>query len=195
MGIIKKLLTKLYGVRMGLSKITGVGINIVSAKGHKGPSESFYDLSAKANNGIPISFKEYAGKKILLVNLASQCGYTPQYNELQKLQDDFKEKLIVLGFPSDDFGGQEPGSDEEIASFCQVNFGVTFQLFRKAEVIGPQMQGVYKWLADPSLNGWNSKEPTWNFCKYLVDERGQLLHFYSSSVSPLSDEVINSVLG
>lgn len=155
------------------------------------PLVSLYSLSATNNKGEEVSLKEYKGKKLMIVNLASQCGFTPQYNELEELYRNNKEDLVILGFPSNDFGGQEPGSDEEIANFCKLNFGVTFPLFKKAEVKGESKQPVYKWLSDPSLNGWNDQEPTWNFSKYLVDENGYLMNFYSASVSPLAEDIQN----
>ena len=194
MGIIKKILTSLYRARMVISKGTGVGINVLANKTDSKPIESFYDLSAVANNGILIHFSEYSGKNVLLVNVASECGYTPQYKELEELQQMFKDNLVVLGFPSNEFGGQEQGSDEQIASFCSINFGVTFQLFSKAMVLGNLKQPVYEWLTKPSKNGWNSKEPTWNFCKYLVNKDGKLSAFYSSSVSPLSNNILNAII-
>ena len=192
MGIIKKLATKFYGTRMKLSKATGLGINIKSDD--KKPFISFYSLRATANNGEEINFEKYRGKKILLVNLASQCGYTPQYEQLEELHQLHKNDITILGFPSNDFGGQEPGTDEEIADFCRINFGVTFQLFHKDHVVGENKQPVYEWLTDPQKNGWNNQESTWNFCKYLVNEEGGLTHFFSSSVSPVDEEIIGSIL-
>ena len=145
---------------------------------------NFYSLKAISNDGKVIQFEKYRGKKILIVNLASQCGYTPQYAELEQLHRQNKN-IVVLGFPSNNFGAQEPGSDEEIAAFCKVNYGVTFQLFKKDDVKGKNKQPVYQWLSDETKNGWNNKEPQWNFYKYLVDENGNLLNVFSSSVSPL----------
>lgn len=153
------------------------------------PPESFYRLKATSINGESVSFDRFIGKKVLIVNLASQCGFTPQYNELEELQQLHQDRIIVLGFPSNDFGGQEPGSDAEINNFCKVNFGVTFPLFRKDKVSGDKRQPVYQWLSDKNKNGWNNTEPTWNFNKYLVDEKGNLEKVYSSSVSPLKINV------
>lgn len=189
MGIIKKMLSVLYDLRMSFSKSTGLGLKILSGRRTVLPPVSFYTLEAVTNTGEKISFKAYRGKKLLLVNLASKCGFTPQYKELQTLQNAHSDKLIVMGFPSNDFAKQEPGSDQEIASFCEVNYGITFQLFTKASVKGSSIQPVYEWLSNPSMNGWNSQEPTWNFCKYLVDENGILLNYFSSSVSPLSEDI------
>ncbi|HEV8079957.1 MAG TPA: glutathione peroxidase [Chitinophagaceae bacterium] len=171
---------------MKASKITGIGVDIITNNNKIKPPESFYKLQAKANNGEEISFEKFRGKKILVVNLASQCGYTPQYDELEKFYQLHKNNIIVLGFPCNDFGKQEPGTDKEIENFCKVNFGVTFPLFKKDHVKGNGKQQVYKWLSNADKNGWNSKEPSWNFCKYLVDENGNLDKIFSSSVSPLA---------
>jgi glutathione peroxidase len=193
MSILKNIITKFYGLRMKLSKHTGMGISISSNKEKIKAPVSFYSIEAKANNGEIIGFEKFRGKKIMLVNLASKCGFTPQYNDLEKLHNLYKDNVTILGFPSDDFGGQEPGSDEEIAEFCRINFGVTFQLFHKDHVKGNKKQPAYQWLCDATKNGWNNEEPAWNFCKYLVDENGDLINFYSSAVSPLSDEIIKTI--
>lgn len=151
---------------------------------------SFYDLKMRSIEGKEIDFSIFKGKKVLIANTASECGYTPQYTELQGLHEQYGNKVTVLGFPANNFGGQEPGSNEDIGAFCQKNFGVTFQLFEKSEVVGNEMNPVYKWLTTKELNGWNEEKPTWNFCKYLISEKGELLKFYSAGVSPVSDEVI-----
>ena len=184
MGLLKKLIASSYPLRMKISRITGKGINIAENKTNKKAPVNFYSLKATTNAGQEIQFEEYKGKKILLVNLASQCGYTPQYAELEKLHQQ-NENIVILGFPSNNFGGQEPGTDDEIAEFCKVNFGVTFQLFKKDDVKGNNRQPVYQWLSDMNKNGWNTEEPQWNFYKYLVDENGNLSKVFSSSVSPL----------
>lgn len=193
MNISRKIVTVFYALRMQFSKYTGMGIAITSNMEKIKAPIPFHSLSATANNGEIISFQNYRNKKVLLVNLASQCGFTPQYDELEKLQQDYKDKVTILGFPSNDFGGQEPGSDEEIAEFCRINFGVTFRLFRKDHVKGDEKQPVYQWLSDAEKNGWNNQEPTWNFCKYLVNEEGDLMHFYSASVSPMDTAIINDL--
>lgn len=172
---------------MKFSAITGIGISIYENTNHISARESFYDLKATLNSGEEVSFERFKGKKVLLVNLASECGFMPQYAELQEL---FKQKkLVILGFPSNNFGKQEPRNDKEIATFCSINFGVTFPIFKKNDVKGKSMQPVYKWLTDKNKNGWNSVEPKWNFYKYLVDENGNLAKIFSSSVSPLDKRV------
>jgi glutathione peroxidase len=155
--------------------------------------KSIYDVKLKTLDGKEIDFHHYQGKKLLIVNTASECGYTPQYTELQHLHETHGNEVTVLGFPANNFGGQEPGSNEQIATFCTKNFGVSFQLFAKSSVLPPDQNPLYAWLTQPELNGWNSEAPNWNFCKYLVNEKGQLLKFYSSSVSPLSDEVLKAI--
>ncbi len=127
---------------------------------------------------------EYKGKKIIVVNVASNCGYTNQYEELEKIFTENEKNLIILGFPSNDFNNQESGSDEEVAQFCKINFGVTFPLFKKASVISPNQQTIFQWLSNEKLNGWNNQEPVWNFSKYLIDEEGILKAFYGPAVSP-----------
>ncbi len=156
-------------------------------------AKSFYDFKLKSIDGKEIDFSIYKGKKIMIVNTASACGYTPQYDDLQKLFKQYKDKLIILGFPSNNFGGQEPASNNEIASFCTKNYGVTFPMFEKSDVIGTNQNTLYKWLADKQQNGWNTQSPDWNFCKYLINENGELIKFYSSSVNPLSEYVVNSL--
>lgn len=183
MSLRKNIISSTYNFRMKFSKLTGVGINISENRTGKKALVNFYSLKAITNPGKEISFQEYAGRKVLIVNLASECGYTPQYAGLEQLNCENKN-VVILGFPSNDFGGQEPGSDDDIANFCKVNYGVTFQLFKKDSVSGIHKQPVYQWLSDANKNGWNSKEPQWNFYKYLIDESGNLSKIFSSSVSP-----------
>ncbi len=153
-------------------------------------AKSFYDFKLPSIDGKEIDFSMYKGKQVLIVNTASKCGYTPQYDDLQKLHETHGDKIIVLGFPANNFGGQEPGTNEEIGAFCRKNFGVTFQLFEKSDVIGANQNALYKWLSDKDQNGWNTKKPSWNFFKYLVNEKGELVKFYSPAVNPMSDEIL-----
>jgi len=158
------------------------------------PPASFYDLSIELNDGKVISLKNYTGKKILLVNTASDCAYTAQYDELQKLSVHFKEKLIVIGFPANDFKEQEKGTDQEVADFCQENFGVSFPLAKKSKVVKSRDQNeVFHWLTHKKRNGWNDKMPSWNFSKYLVNEEGILTHYFDTSVSPIGHIVIKAI--
>ena len=156
----------------------------------KSPSKAnFYDLKAMSIDNEEISFEQFKGKKVLIVNVATKCGYTYQYEGMQKLNDLYGDKVAVLGFPANDFLFQESGSNESIAEFYETVFGVTFQMFRKITTKGKKQSSVYTWLSDSSLNGWNDQKPTWNFCKYLIDENGELVAFFDSRVKPLSKEI------
>lgn len=158
------------------------------------PPVSFYSLKGVMNNGNEFDFTQLKGKKVLLVNTASNCGYTNQYDDLQKLNEQFQNKLVILGFPANDFKEQEKGNDEEIAQFCKINFGVTFPLMKKSSVIKTADQNeVFQWLTDSTKNGWNSKQPSWNFSKYLINEQGILINYFDPSVSPLSEEMISEI--
>ena len=147
--------------------------------------QSFYDFQAQDIEGNIISMNDFKGKKVLVVNVASRCGYTPQYEGLQKLYEIYGGSLVVLGFPSNDFLWQEPGSNTEIKKFCKTNYGVTFPMFSKIHVKGRKQHPIYDWLSDSELNGWNDDSPGWNFNKYLLDEKGAIIEFYGSDVKPL----------
>jgi glutathione peroxidase len=146
------------------------------------------------NSGIDLDFGKLKDKKVMIVNTASNCGYTNQYSELQELYEKNKERLVIIGFPSNDFKEQEKGSDEEIAQFCQVNFGVSFPLAKKSVVIKSAEQNkVFEWLTHREFNGWNEQQPSWNFSKYLVNENGVLTHYFDPAVSPLSSDILKAI--
>lgn len=153
-----------------------------------------YDYSVKTIDGKDMKLSQFAGKKLLIVNVASECGYTPQYKELEELHKKHGDKVTVLGFPANNFGGQEPGTNEQIATFCEKNFGVTFPMFEKVSVKGDDTAPLFQFLADKTKNGAISDAPTWNFCKYLVDEQGHVVGFYPSKVKPMSDELVAAIL-
>jgi glutathione peroxidase len=153
-----------------------------------------YDYSVKTIDGKDVQLSQFKGKKLLIVNVASECGYTPQYKELEELHKKHGDKVTVLGFPANNFGGQEPGTNEQIATFCEKNFGVTFPMFEKVSVKGDDSAPLYQFLADKTKNGAISDAPTWNFCKYLVDEQGHVVGFYPSKVKPMSDELLAAIL-
>jgi len=155
--------------------------------------KSIYDFSLKSIDGKTISLSEFKGKKMLLVNVASKCGYTPQYKDLEALHTKYKDKLVVIGFPANNFGGQEPGSNAEISTFCQKNYGVTFLMMEKISVKGDNMHPLYKWLSTKEDNGVCNDAPNWNFCKYLIDEKGTLIQFFKSGVNPLSEEITSKI--
>ena len=153
---------------------------------------SVYDFTVKAIDGKEVKLSKYKGKKLLIVNTASKCGFTPQYKELEELSKKYGNKVVVLGFPSDSFN-QELASNAEVASFCQKNYGVTFPLFATVAVKGDTATPLYKYLADKTKNGSVSDAPNWNFCKYLVNEKGQVVKFYGSRVTPLSPELVADI--
>lgn len=190
MTIRQKILKAVYPAIMWLSGKKSVTLTNTNAA----PSIPFYSLKAVANNGTAFDFSQLKGKKVLLVNTASDCGYTNQYDELQKLYGQYQNKLVILGFPANDFKEQEKGTDADIARFCKVNYGVSFPLMKKSSVIKSAEQNeVFKWLSDSAQNGWNNQAPKWNFSKYLVDENGVLLHYFDAAVSPLSKEVTSII--
>jgi len=190
----QKVLKAVYPAFMWITKLTGTNTKKMKNESAKSPVVSFYDLSATQIDGKELKFADFKGKKLLLVNTASDCGYTNQYADLQKLYDQFKDKLLVIGFPANDFKEQEKGSDEEIAQFCQKNYGVTFPVMKKSVVIkSAQQNPVYQWLTDSSKNGWCNQQPSWNFSKYLVDENGVLANYFDPSVSPLSNEITDKL--
>lgn len=138
-----------------------------------------------------IDFSGFAGKKIMIVNVASRCGFTPQYAQLQELYETYQDQLVIVGFPANDFGGQEPGTNQEIQSFCTTNYGVTFPMAAKIRVIGTLQHPVYCWLTQKSKNGQQDSTINWNFHKFLLDEQGQLVSSLPSSVSPFDDQILD----
>lgn len=159
---------------------------------HMSTMTSFYNLQATSLDGQTISMEAYKGKKIIILNVASKCGYTSQYADWEEYYQANKDKVVILGFPCNQFGGQEPGSAEEIGAFCQKNYGVSFPMFEKINVKGSEQSPIYKWLTDLNQNGWNEEVPSWNFCKYLLDEEGKLTHFFGSKITPDSEEFIKA---
>ena len=178
--------------------IAGIGIftifTLSAAEKISDRTKSFYDLSAEDINGEIISMNTYKGKKVLVVNVASRCGYTPQYEGLQELYETYGDSLVVLGFPSNDFMWQEPGSNSEIKTFCQRTYGVTFPMFSKIHVKGRKQHPIYDWLSDSKLNGWNDKNPSWNFNKYLLDEKGNLIEWFGANLEPLDTMITRHFL-
>ncbi|MGX5687707.1 glutathione peroxidase [Arcticibacter tournemirensis] len=152
------------------------------------PLKTVYDFKITAIDGGTVDLAKFKGKKILIVNTASKCGFTPQYAELEKLSQQYKDKLVVIGFPANNFGGQEPGSNSLIQEFCQQNYGVSFLMAEKVSVKGDDMDELFKYLTtadNPDFTG----EIKWNFEKFLIDENGKLVHRFRSAVKPLSPEI------
>jgi glutathione peroxidase len=190
MNIKQRFLKAAYPLVMKMSKK-----NHLNNFKNEDPTTDFFNLKITLNSGAELSLDSCKGKKILIVNTASDCGFTGQYNQLEKLYQKNKNRLIIIGFPTNEFGNQEKGNDESIASFCKINYGVSFPLAIKGEVLkNGSQQEIYKWLTDSKLNGWNNQVPTWNFCKYLIDENGVLVDFFNSSIDPLGREVEEALL-
>lgn len=189
MTIRQKILKSIYPLLMWATKSADKNAKVLTNTTAM-PEDPFYSLKDTLNNGKLFDFESLKGKKVLLVNTASDCGYTNQYADLQALHEKFKDQLVVIGFPANDFKEQEKASDDSIAEFCKVNFGVTFPLIKKSVVVKSDNQNpVFKWLTDPKRNGWNGQAPSWNFSKYLINEKGQLTDYFDPSISPMGDEV------
>jgi glutathione peroxidase len=160
------------------------------------PPVSFHDLKWTTITGEQTDMSQFRGKMVLIVNTASDCGFTPQFEGLQALQEKYADRLVVVGFPANDFKQQEKGGDADIAQFCRRNYGVTFPLAAKSSVVkGPNQHPVYDWLTNPAKNGWNDRPPVWNFSKYLIDEQGRLIGFYESSIDPDDGDIVMSIEG
>lgn len=152
---------------------------------------SIYQFKVEGIDGSEISFEDFKGKKIMVVNVASECGYTPQYQQLQELYLEFYNKIEIIGFPSNDFGSQEPGTNAEIKTFCTLNYGLSFLLAAKVKI---NEHPIYQWLTKKELNGKLESEVAWNFQKCLIDENGQLVNFYPSSINPIDEKIIDWIL-
>jgi len=184
---------------MKLALIALLATAIISAS-------SIYDFKVDGLEGNPIDLSQYKGKKIMIVNTASKCGNTPQYKELEELYKKYKDKLVIIGFPANNFGGQEPGSNQEIREFCTRNYGVSFPMAAKVSVKGEDIHPLFKWLVEQSndmakkITADNTKDVlykrflqdpvSWNFTKFLVDEKGNLVTVFHNKVSPMSEEVL-----
>lgn len=152
---------------------------------------SIHAFKVTALDGGTIDFSAFKGKKILVVNTASECGYTPQYKDLQALYEAYGNKLVIVGFPANNFGAQEPGSNDEIKTFCTKNYGVSFPMAAKISVKGSDMAPIYQWLTQKAQNGVMDAEVSWNFNKFLLDESGHLIQHFESSVKPMGEEIVS----
>lgn len=157
-------------------------------RGVKPVEGTIYDFKVNSLDGKEIDFSQYKGKNMLIVNTASKCGYTYQYEDLQKLHEQYSDKVSVLGFPANNFLWQEPGTNSEIGEFCQRNYGVDFQMFEKISVKGSDKHPLYKWLEAKS-----GKSPSWNFCKYIINREGKVIGFYPAAVKPLDSVIVNKI--
>jgi glutathione peroxidase len=181
-------------------KITGIIISLLSVfliscptKTTMETNSSLYNIKINSITGEPIDLKSFKGKKILFVNTASECGFTGQYADLEKLHKKYEDKLVVIGVPCNQFGGQEPGTLKEIKTFCEVNYGVTFLLTEKVDVKGANQHPLYAWLTKKENNGVKNSSVKWNFQKYLIDENGNYIDYYFSITKPLSTKITKHI--
>lgn len=172
------------------TKIQVANNNIVSPYD---TTNNIYQFKVAALDGGTIDFASFKGKKILVVNTASECGYTPQYKDLQALYEKYKEKLVIVGFPANNFGGQEPGTNTEIKSFCEKNYGVSFPMAAKVSVKGDDTAPIYLWLTQKEKNGVLDATIKWNFNKFLLDENGKMIAYFPSKVTPMSEEITSKL--
>ncbi|MFN5422350.1 MAG: glutathione peroxidase [bacterium] len=189
MSIRQSILRTVYPALTGITKLFGVNNRVVMPEQLTKSTTSVYDFNVELISGDTLSLAAYKGKKIVIVNTASDCGYTGQYEELQQLYASNKDSLVIIGFPANDFKQQEKGSNEEIATFCKKNYGVEFPIAAKTSVVkGDAQHPLFKWLSDPLQNGWNKEAPAWNFSKYVISEDGILLGYVDPGISPLGKE-------
>ena len=153
-------------------------------------AQSIHSFTVKSIDGKNLNLASFKGKKILIVNTASKCGYTPQYEGLEKVYEQYKDKLVILGFPCNQFGGQEPGTNEEIVAFCKKNYGVSFPLADKIDVKGDNIAPIYQWLTMKSKNGILDASIGWNFNKFLIDENGKMIAYFPSNIKPDSEDIL-----
>lgn len=194
MTLRQTILKMLYPLLIAGNKWMGANKGVQANTNHVTPNTSFYNLHAQSINGENVSTGSLQGKLVMVVNTASDCGYTAQYEALQQLSENYKDQLVILGFPANDFKAQEKGNNEEIAQFCKARYGVTFPLMKKSRVIKSAGQHeIFAWLTHKNLNGWNDTQPAWNFTKYLINTKGTLTHIFTAAVSPLSKNVLDAL--
>ncbi len=186
---MKKLFIILLSAVAFLKSCTNQKSEIAQQKTNELMGKTIYDYKVESLDGKEINFANFKGKKILFVNTASECGFTPQYADLEKLYQQYKDKLVVVGFPANNFGGQEPGSNAEIGTFCQKNYGVTFPMAAKVSVKGDDKAPIFKYLTEKELNGVKNASIMWNFTKFLVDENGKLIDSFISTTKPTDDAI------
>jgi len=178
---------------MYLLKFLLIPVTIIQLSMSVSNLNSIYDIKINDISGEPIELSDFKDKYLLFVNVASKCGFTDQYKDLQELHEKYKDDLVVVGLPCNQFGNQEPGNEQEISQFCQINYGVTFILTEKIEVKGSNQHPIYKWLTDKNLNGVKSSSVRWNFQKYLLDPSGNLIDYWYSITNTLSKKIIKHI--
>ncbi|MBK1896804.1 glutathione peroxidase [Chryseobacterium paridis] len=190
---MKKIFLLLLSFVAFLQSCTNQKSEISKAKTNELMGKTIYDFKVESLDGKEINFADFKGKKILIVNTASECGFTPQYADLEKVYEEYKDKLVIVGFPANNFGGQEPGTNTEIGAFCQKNYGVTFPLAAKVSVKGDDTAPIFKYLTEKDLNGVKNTTILWNFTKFLLDENGKLVDSFVSTTKP-TDQAITKYL-
>lgn len=189
----QSILKTMYPIIMWSSQSNGKK-QLLENKNGLIPTKAIYEFNTISIDKAPFSFANLKGKKILIVNTASDCGFTGQYEALEKLNQQYKDKLVIIGFPANDFKEQETNNNEAIAAFCKKNYGVSFSLMEKSTVVKKEQQNVvYQWLSDASLNGWCNQAPAWNFCKYLINEQGVLVNYFPMTIDPMDPLVIAAI--
>jgi glutathione peroxidase len=190
----QQFLSAIYPFIKWSAKLVGTHSTVLYNKKNIKPVSSIYNHFVGIINGDLLMLQEWKGKKILIVNTASDCGYTAQYKELEKLHQQYGQLIKIIAFPSNDFGEQEKGSDHEIIQFCQDNFGVSFPVAKKSTVIkSGDQHPVFHWLTSKDKNGWNDQAPKWNFCKFLINEEGMLTHYFEPTISPMSKHILDAI--
>ena len=186
---MKNIFLMLLSAIAFLQSCTNKKTEISEAKTKELMGKTIYDFKVEGLDGKEINFVDFKGKKILIVNTASECGFTPQYADLEKVYEQYKDKLVIVGFPANNFGGQEPGTNTEIGAFCQKNYGVTFPMAAKVSVKGDDTAPIFKYLTEQELNGVKNTTILWNFTKFLLDENGKLIDTFVSTTKPTDDAV------
>lgn len=181
---------KLFGKLVMVVAVAALITSAIQKKDSEKMSKNLFDYSIVSIDGQTKSLEEFKGKKILFVNTASKCGFTPQYKDLQELHEAHGDKVTIVGLPCNQFGKQEPGTASEIKGFCEKNYGVTFLMTEKIDVKGDSQHPLYVWLTEKELNGVKSSSVKWNFQKYLVDENGKLMDVFGSATKPMDDDIV-----
>ncbi len=190
---MKKIFIILLSMVAFLKSCTNQKSETAKAKTNELMGKTIYDYKVESLDGKEINFADFKGKKILIVNTASECGFTPQYADLEELSKKYQNQLVIVGFPANNFGAQEPGTNAEIGAFCQKNYGVTFPMAAKVSVKGDDTAPIFKYLTEKELNGVKNSEVLWNFTKFLIDENGKLIDSFVSTTKP-TDEAITKYL-
>lgn len=191
----QRILKAIYPLIMLKGKLFPSKLDIQKNTLQAQPSTSIYDLELVLNNGTTIALSKYKGQKLVIVNTASDCGYTGQYDELESVFTEYKGKVTMLAFPANDFKNQETATNDTIAQFCRMNYGISFPIAQKDNVVKGSLQHpIFQWLSSREKNGWCNQAPIWNFCKYIINEEGILTHFFSQNVSPSNKVFLASLV-